>query len=161
MKEIVLTKGQKTFVSDEDYEYLMQWRWYMHNSGYACRKVRYGPRKENKTRTIFMHRVIMDCGYITEDDIFIDHINGNKLDNRRENLRYATAAENVRNRVKAPNNTSGYKGVSYHRFTGKWQATIGANNKQFYLGLYSTPEEAHEAYKAAALELHGEFARVD
>ena len=88
---------------------------------------------------------------------FIDHINGNGLDNRWENLRAATRSQNLANRQKPTKSKSGFKGVqqiSPH----SWQASIRKDNKSYYLGLFTSPEEAHEAYKAAARELHGEFA---
>jgi hypothetical protein len=104
------------------------------------------------------HRLIffMFNGYLPEA---VDHINGNSLDNRIENLRAATASENQGNTAVRKDNTSGYKGVSRHR-DGKFQAAITKNKKRYYLGLYNTPEEAYEAYCEAALELQGDFARL-
>lgn len=91
----------------------------------------------------------------------IDHINGDKSDNRIANLRLATTAQNQFNKTKAKNNTSGFKGVGYHKCTGMWQAQIKAGKSYAYLGLFPTPQEAHEAYCKAATELHGEFARFE
>jgi hypothetical protein len=83
----------------------------------------------------------------------LDHINGNSLDDRIVNLREATNAENCRNRGPQINNTSGYKGV--HLNEGKWRAKIGNT----VLGRFNTPEEAAAVYQAAALQLHGKFAK--
>lgn len=90
----------------------------------------------------------------------IDHIDGNKSNNRISNLRAATKAENCRNKRIHANNTSGYKGVSWHKATGKWMASIMTNGKTVHLGVFSDPTEAHEAYTQAARDMHGEFART-
>ena len=82
------------------------------------------------------------------------------LDNRKENLRLATQNQNQHNRKKSSNNTSGFKGVSRNAKCHKhpWRASIMINKKQINLGVFSTAEEASEAYRKAANELHGEFA---
>ena len=88
----------------------------------------------------------------------IDHINGDKTDNRVENLREATNAENQRNRAAQRNNTSGFKGVSWNKRDSKWRAYIQVDGKFRHLGNFATPEEAHAAYCKAAEELFGEIA---
>jgi len=92
----------------------------------------------------------------------IDHINGNRLDNRIENLRLATFSQNGANAKRHSRNTSGLKGASKvlkrGKWTGRWQSSITVRNKQFNLGYFDTKEEAHVAYLAAAKEHHGEFA---
>jgi len=90
----------------------------------------------------------------------IDHINGNRSDNRIANLRSADCAQNGWNRGKQKNNSSGYKGVRMGTH-GRWMATIWANRKPRHLGYFDTPEAASEAYKRAAQELHGSFARTE
>ncbi|TIW28719.1 MAG: HNH endonuclease [Mesorhizobium sp.] len=90
----------------------------------------------------------------------IDHINGNREDNRWVNLRPATNTENARNASVGKNNTSGFKGVSYHKDTGKYQARIMVDRQLIHLGIYDTAEDAHAVYSAAAKDLHGKFARV-
>jgi hypothetical protein len=89
---------------------------------------------------------------------FIDHINHIKDDNRWTNLRDATNSQNQVNRLKLKNNTSGYKGVCWHKHHKKWSAQIMYMNKNIHLGKYTTPQEAYEAYKKKAIELYGEFA---
>jgi hypothetical protein len=84
----------------------------------------------------------------------IDHRNGIRDDNQITNLREATYSENQQNLAKFKNNTSGFTGVSFHKPTGKWQALIQINGKKYHLGLYDTPEEAHDAYLKAKSELH-------
>ena len=87
----------------------------------------------------------------------IDHINGNRADNRIENLREATNSQNRANSKRQKNNQSGYKGVK--RSGDKWMARIRKNRQLIYLGLFETAASAHAAYAAAAQELHGDFAR--
>jgi hypothetical protein len=90
----------------------------------------------------------------------IDHINGDKLDNRWANLRLATPTQNNANAVARKRNSSGFKGVTWHSRNRKWQAQIAANGRHFYLGQFETAEAAAEAYQQAAARLHGEFARL-
>jgi len=91
----------------------------------------------------------------------LDHINCDPADNRIENLRLATRSQNGLNTPLNRNrNTSGYKGVTWNKRQGKWQATIKFDRKSMYLGVFNSPEEAHAAYVKAATEHCGEFARA-
>lgn len=90
----------------------------------------------------------------------IDHTNGNTADNRWINIREATRFENAQNCGARRDNTSGYKGVSWHKITQKWQGEIRSQHKRIYLGLFDSPEKAHEAYCAAAKKYHGKFSKV-
>lgn len=92
-------------------------------------------------------------------DLILDHINGVPHDNRIENLRVATNAQNLANRGKNKNNTSGYKGVYLHKNTKRWVASIKHLGQKYHLGCYATPHEAHEAYKQACTRLNNQFAR--
>ncbi len=92
----------------------------------------------------------------------IDHANGNQFDDRISNLRLASRMENMRNRAMYKNNSSGYKGVCFEpkrKGANPWRARIVVNKKRIALGMYPSPELAHEAYKKAALKFFGEFAR--
>lgn len=92
------------------------------------------------------------------DSYDVDHINGNKSDNRISNLRFATRSENKQNILKKqPNNKSGYTGVDWHKSSNAWRATITIMRKQKHLGIFKTPEEAHEAYIQAKKQLHPFF----
>lgn len=124
---------------------------------YACRGSKTVPK------TVSMHRIILEriLGRSLNTGEYCDHINGNGLDNRRANLRLATSSQNGANRRRASNNSSGYKGVSWNRVTGKWQAMIRVNKRQINLGSYATPEAAHQAYCEAAQKHFGEFARFN
>lgn len=103
------------------------------------------------------HRLIflMHHGYLPE---FVDHINNIRDDNRIENLRAATRGQNNRNSSLRADNTTGFKGVSAHKASSKFEARINTSGLSKYLGLFNTAEEAHEAYKKAAEELFGDFA---
>jgi hypothetical protein len=90
----------------------------------------------------------------------IDHINGDKSDNRLANLREATHAENLINAKIHANNRSGLKGVAWNKSCKRWGAYIGYGGKSRYLGVYKTKEEAHEAYLTASRALYGEFTRA-
>lgn len=90
----------------------------------------------------------------------IDHINGDQADNRIANLRLASRAQNSQNKRVPRHNTSGFKGVSINRKSGKWVAMIQVASKQMYIGRFNTKEEAHAAYCTAAAKFFGEFARA-
>ena len=152
MKRKPLTQGKYATVDDADYEALSRFKWYF-NNGYARRN-----KKPRGVGLLHMHRVIAN----TPNGMFTDHINGNKLDNRRENLRVCTHSLNKANRGKPKNNTSGFKGVFYqkdHRRKKPWTAHITVKRKSIALGYFSTKHEAALAYNKAAKELFGEFAR--
>jgi hypothetical protein len=91
----------------------------------------------------------------------IDHIKGDKSDNRITNLREATTSQNKANERIRVNNTSGYKGVTWHRKRRKWEAHIGVNGKGLTLGYFDSPERAFIAYMKAAWDHFGDFALID
>lgn len=101
------------------------------------------------------HRLAWKMHYGTEPPREIDHINRNRADNRISNLRAATREENTLNKSLYASNKSGYRGVCYKPANKKWVAQITRRNQRIYLGLFSTPEEASEAYNAARLRLTG------
>lgn len=148
MAEIPLTQGFVALVDDEDYEFLSQWSWcykITKKGGYACRGTRIG----GKPKMYYMHRTIMD-----EPACQVDHRNGNKLDNRRSNLRLATSEQNRQNQPKRSDNTSGFKGVSYDKNRGRWKATVRGR----LIGRFATAEEAARVCDREARLLYGEFA---
>ena len=150
-KTIPLTKGFVTIVDEGDYDWLMQWKWCFCN-GYAIRG--HGGRKNRDY--IYMHRLIMNFPNSKE----IDHINGNKLDNRRSNLRISTRLQNGSN-IGKRNGVSKYKGVSWHKGDGKWVAQIHPNRIHIHLGCFDNEEDAAFAYNKAAKKHFGEFARLN
>lgn len=135
-------------VDDDDYEYLMQWRWQL-NGGYVVRST-----NGQKHR---MHRMLMQppAGYC------IDHINGNPFDNRRANLRICTLRENNQNATKRdPRASSKFKGVYWNSRAQKWRAQI-KSDKKIHLGSFTDEVAAAKAYDVAARRLFGQFARTN
>jgi len=114
-------------------------------------------------QTIGLHRIVWIVGAgPVPDGMEIDHINGDKGDNRLSNLRLCSPAQNRQNKSKYKNNTSGYKGVNFDSSSkGKnpWRAKIVVNKKSISLGNYPTKIEAHHAYEKAAKKYFGEFNR--
>jgi len=147
-KSIPLTQGKFAIVDDEDYEYLTQWNW-QYRGGYAARSVR---KAGEKRKSIFMHRVINE----TPSDMQTDHIDQNKLNNSRGNLRSCSIGENGRNRKLQINNKSGFRGVYSNK--NKWYASIGINGKRIYLGTFQNKIDAAIKYNEQAKIEYGEFA---
>jgi|TARA_R110000824_G_scaffold71132_5_gene182367 hypothetical protein len=165
VKEVKLWKNRKelsdkvALVDDEDYSRVVEAiskraKWYAHvphtsKKYYAM----------NGNRDLSIHRVVMNA----PKGMDVDHINGDPLDNRKENLRICTRSENCRNRKVRTTSKSGYKGV-YTTPYGRFQAYIGNPDKKsrhISLGTYDAPEEAARVYDRKALELHGEFALLN
>lgn len=115
---------------------------------------------DNKKK-IYMHREVLSrmVGRPLKRGELTDHIDGDGLNNTRNNLRIATVSQNTRNSRMRSDNTSGFKGVCKER--NRWLAQIGVNGKQMRLGLYDTPEEAHAAYCAASEQYHGKYGRTE
>lgn len=108
----------------------------------------------------FSHRIAWKMHYGEEPPEIMDHVDGNGLNNKINNIRCATKFQNGWNAQKSSRNKSGYKGVSFNTEKNKWRAAIHVNNKTRLIGYFSTPEEAGEAYKKEAAILHGEFLRL-
>lgn len=104
------------------------------------------------------HRIVFLMHYGSIPNV-IDHIDGNRSNNKISNLRAATSSQNGANSKARKNNTSGFKGVSYIKPTGKWHAYINKDRKRTNIGHFVTFEEAKEAVQKVRLELYGEFAR--
>lgn len=159
--EIQLTKGYVAVVDECDKD-LAELRWSPLKDKYGKVYARANTYDNTgKRTTILMHRMIMirmADGQITNRDD-VDHKNLNTLDNRRENLRLATRSQNRANGKLQRNSTSGYKGVTFDKASGKWIAQIKYQGRRYHLGICNTPEEAHQLYCVAATRLYGEFAR--
>ncbi|QGZ66307.1 HNH endonuclease [Paraburkholderia acidisoli] len=145
MREIPLSKGLTAIVDDEDFDTLRGFNWFVSSWGYAVRNA--------GGKQIRMHRQIM--GVENNRQILIDHINMDRLDNRRSNLRSCTQSQNLSNRP-SPKNSTGFKGVT--KRNKKWTPRIFYKGRMRHLGCYTTPEEAHEVYCLWADLIQGEFA---
>lgn len=136
-------------VDDEDFKAMSSHLW-AYVGGRAT-------RNDGRGGIMLMHRQLMEAA---KGEV-VDHIDGNPLNNTRSNLRICSNTENVRNQRRHKNNTSGFKGVSWHANRGKWRAYITPNRKQIHLGLFDNTEDAARAYDAAALEHYGAYAKLN
>lgn len=162
MKYLPLTRGKWSIVDDEDYERLSRWKWYLMDeapNGYAARTIHL---RQGKTRVQWLHYEIMGLRQAPRPFV-VDHINGDRLDNRRSNLRYATWAQNAINRrpYKKPGASSQYKGISYCHRRRVWRATLNFNNRRYHLGVFKKEYEAMVAYNCKVCQVAGEFAWVN
>ena|SRR5438128_3286608 len=151
MKETPLTQGYVALVDDEDYERVAQFTWH---AGIDRRAV-YAQRSIART-TVQLHRLVLE---ITDAALQVDHRDHNGLNCQKQNLRVCTNSQNQGNKRKSTRSTSSkYKGVSWHKQRGKWQATITRLNKFSFLGYFSSEEDAARAYDRAARDHFGGFA---
>lgn len=153
-KKIKLTQGKVAIVDAEDFDWLNQWKWYSHSSKGKTYAVRNTPRHGGGQSSVRMHREIMKSLKGADTD----HIDGNTLNNSKKNLRVCSHRENCRNKVWHTKNSSGYKGVTWHKKEKKWRAQICVNYKKIVLGRFSKVKEAALAYDAAAKKFFGEYA---
>lgn len=145
-------------VDDEDYEFLNQYKWHFTAKGYASRKVHFpSSRAKQVGKEFLMHRVIA----FATPDYQVDHIDGNKLNNQKSNLRLCTNSQNHMNKKLQSNSSSGYKGVSFEKSINRYRAYINFEGKRYNLKTHSTPEQAAEAYNLKAKELFGKFANLN
>jgi hypothetical protein len=142
LDEVVYTR-----VSPEDYDDLAQFTWILNAQGYAVRLTQVGSSE-------LLHRRVMRA----KRGQYVDHIDGNRLNNERWNLRICTNSQNCMNRGPQSNSKHGYKGVCWSRASRKWRAYIKVNGKQIHLGLFATIREAAMTYNASVQHYHGEFA---
>lgn len=154
-------KGYTVVVSSVDVDLLETYKYHVSNPGNGLFYVTRATKRNKKHKVFYLHREIMErvLGRPIEVGLKVDHINGNTLDNTRENLRVATHAQNIHNAKRHRSNTSGYKGVQKHK--KGWEAAIRVNGKLIHLGVFTDPAEAHEEYKKAAIAHFGEFARFE
>lgn len=141
MKILQLGKNKDAIVDEEDIHHLRQWRWSVAPNGYV------------RGTKGYLHRFIMK----PKAGFFVDHINGNKLDNRRCNLRICTKAQNTYNSKGKGNNR--FKGVFW--VANRWMAQIAVDRKTIYLGRYKDEEQAARVYDEAAKKHHKEYARLN
>ena len=156
MRKIELTRGEFAIVDECDYEHLSKWKWhYCHH--YAARST---PRDTRGRKTmVYMHRVVLErMGCVNFQHT--DHVNHDRLDNRRNNLRPATCSQNIAN-SRFRSGSSKYQGVSWDWSRDKWQAQIRVQRVNKALGRFDDELEAARAYNRAALKAFGEFATLN
>lgn len=139
------TNGDYTLVDNEDYDRVMEYSWYLSAGGYVFNK-----------EVGFMHRFIM---YAPKDKV-VDHIFHDKLDNRKAKLRLCTPAQNSLN-IKKRENSSGYKGVSWHKASGKWRVVVRIDGSSVHIGLFEDKEVAARAYDNVVKKYHKDFAYLN
>lgn len=143
--EVHFNTGDIGFIDTEDLSKFNKYFWGLNSQGYAHSRIN-GVLKR-------LHLYLLDFPNRT-----VDHINRNKLDNRKANLRLCEQRENTRNLSKKKNNTSGFPGVNLIKKSGKWKARIMVDRKGIHIGHYDTFEEAVEARKKAEIKYFGEYA---
>jgi hypothetical protein len=134
--QIKLSQGKFALIDDQDFDLVNQFKWHLSSHGYAITELGRGI-------FIYMYKLINK----TPNGFETDHINRNKLDNRKENLRSVNKVINARNRGENKNNTSGYKGVSWDRNIKKWAVYLWKNYKKINLGYFDDLQKACEARK--------------
>ncbi len=156
MREIPLTGGKSCLVDDCDYDFLSQWKWQLHPSGYARRT----GSKNGVHYTIWLHRLVHN----TPDGFETDHINCDKLDNRRSNLRTCTRCENAKNVRRLSGIETGllgvrYRGGRYIKGLGRfaYEANLLVDKRRIVIGRFLTAQDAHKAYLDAVQIYHGAF----
>jgi AP2 domain len=151
---IPLTKGCNAIVDVQDFEWLSQWNWCAswdsHTKSYRA------VRKKSGT-IVTMERIILNCDQGEESD----HWNHDTSDNRRQNLRKTTRAQNSWNMRKKRTNSSRYTGVGQDKNSGRWYARVGVSKKTIHLGHFSSAEEAARVRDEAAKKYHGKFAQLN
>lgn len=159
MKKIHIKDDIYALVDNEDFERVNAYTWSLNSNGYAVTNIPCGYRPDGKVkfRGIKMHRFIMN---LQKGDPNLDHRDLNKLNNQKGNLRFATKGQNARNKPRHSNNKSGYKGVTIHKASGLYLATIVFDGKT-YSTYHHDKIEAALSYNAMAVRLHGEFARLN
>lgn len=151
----IVIDGHPVLIDDEDVDRVSKHSWVVRHRGRASYVVPKSMKMAMaKTGHSALHRFILSA----EKGTIVDHKNRNGLDNRRENLRICSLNENAANRRSPLRSKSGFKGVTYHKQSGKWQGAIKINGKHVHLGLFDSAEDAAKAYDARAHEAHGEFA---
>lgn len=165
IRYIALTRGKFAIVDAEDYERFGRFKWFASGPEkypYAVRAIYF---KGGEKITLYLHReiIIASGGEAAKNGrILVDHINGNVLDDRKVNLRWATKSENAANmQVDKEGCSSRYRGVLWHKGAKKWVARITLARKRIHLGVFDDEIEAARAYDEAAKRYYGEFARLN
>lgn len=156
MKVIILSQGKTATVDDEDFERISVFKWYFDSStGYARHTT---SRLLGRRSNLYLHRVVSGIS----DDLSIDHVDGNRLNCCKSNLRVATSSQNAANSlnygIRFLNKTSRYVGVYWDKSRKKWTARYGRNG---FIGRFDDELEAATAYNDWKFRKHGEFAKLN
>jgi hypothetical protein len=143
---IMKIKNSSVVIDKTQYQVLSRHSWCLDDYGYARRTM----KRNGKATHLLMHHAVIGK---PEKGMVVDHRNGNPRDNRRCNLRFVSSSTNRQNSKIPSTNKSGFRGVCWNKGVGKWQAQIQKGSKNYYLGLYDTPEKASMAYKKKHKEL--------
>lgn len=144
----------KVLVDNEDFKLVSEFTWYIERQ--KGNKFRVSTRIKNKI--VRIHRFILN---VTNSNLQIDHIDGNPLNNQKNNLRICNNKENSRNKNKTLRCNSGFKGVRYEKERKKFRASITVNYKSIFLGRFNKAIDAAKAYNKAALKYFGEFSKLN
>jgi hypothetical protein len=153
-QRIKLTRGKYAIVDPEDFERFNRYKWHCSQSNYAVRAATIKTEKGRKQVELFMHKVVCP----PPQGLIVDHINRNRLDNRRANLRPATWTQNAWNRSKRSRQKTRYKGIRYQKDTKRWQVRLMIEGRRISFGCYNDEKEAAKAYDAAAKKHRGDYA---
>lgn len=157
MKQIMLTQDKIAIIDDDDFERLNHYKWHAWWSGYGWYVKRSNKNHHINRESTLIHREIMNA----PKNVQVDHINGDGLDNRKENLRFVTNQQNAFNKKSAhKNNKLGIKGVCWNKERKKFEAQIMLNYKRIHLGRFNVLGDADSAYRKAEEKHFGEFARA-
>ena len=141
--------GVLFLIDEREVWWVKKHRWHLSKRGYITTKI--------KRKNVCLHRMLIKA----EPGFDVDHINGNKLDNRMENLRVCTHQQNCFNQKLRKTNTSGFIGVSKKSDAGKYEAYIHLNGRKHYLGLFDSASDAAMTRDRAAIEMFGQHARLN
>lgn len=161
--EIELGNGGTYLIDDQDVEAVKYWTWTLSDTGYARRR-RPKKREPGIAAFIRLHHVVMErkLGRLLKPSEWVDHRNGNPLDNRRSNLRICNVLQNAHNTRKMKGHLSSiYKGVSWSKSKNKWQVEIRFAQRKYHIGRFHSEVEAAYVYDQWALQLRGRFARLN
>lgn len=147
LKNARLEEVGRAVIDTDDKDRVLYYKWYLNQNGYVCNDV-----------VGYLHSFVSGKD---KKGVVVDHINNNKLDNRKENLRICSNGVNIQRAVSFKSNTSGYRGVCYVRRLDRWFASIKKDGIQYSLRYHKTKEDAAKAYNKKALELFGEYAWVN
>jgi hypothetical protein len=164
MRQIQLTQSKIALVDDEDFDVLNSHKWCAHRNKRNCYAVRNAILSDGKKITEKMHRVILarKLGRAIVQGMHTDHVNGNGLDNRRENLREVTISQNHRNcRRHSQKPSSQFLGVDWHKAAKRWRARIKEKGKEIHISWHSTELAAAQARDEFIAEHPGLHARLN